>query len=146
MLRWMTEPMATPVLLTLALLQAAQAVVITGGSGFCENMAAQTGMKPVKEARATSFEVNKLGGIGTFLFGGSVTFMVSIEAEDGTDPAILAANDCKTEPKAIVCTVVGPTTLKLAVNEQVFAFAAKSGDKARFSIINGRKLRCDTLQ
>jgi hypothetical protein len=137
--------MAAPLLITLALLQAAQAVVINGGSGFCERMAAQTGMKPVKEARATSFEVNKLGGIGTFLFGGSVTFMVSIEAEEGTDPAILAQNDCKTEPKVIVCNVVGPTTLKLTVNEQEFDFPAQAGDQARVSIINARKLRCDTL-
>ena len=137
--------MAAPLLLTLTLLQAASATVITGGSGFCERMAAQTGMKPVKEARATSFEVNKLGGIGTFLFGGSVTFMISIEAEEGTDPAIIAQNDCKTDPKAVVCNVVGPTTLKLTVNEQVFDFPAQAGDKARVSIINGRKLRCDTL-
>lgn len=138
--------MAAPLLLSLALLQAAQATVITGGSGFCERMAAQTGMKPVKEARATSFEVNKLGGIGTVLFGGSVTFMLSIETYAGTDAAIVAANTCKTEAKAVVCTVTGPSTLKLTVNDQIFSFAAQDGDKARVSIINGRKLRCDTLQ
>jgi hypothetical protein len=131
--------------LLLALLATAQASVITGGSGFCEKMAARTGMKPVKDARATSFEVNKLGGIGTFLFGGSVTFMVTIKNYPGTDGAIVAANSCTTEAKAVVCNIVGPSTLELNVNDQIFAFAAEEGDKARFSIINGRKLRCDTL-
>lgn len=121
------------------------AAVSAASPGFCERMAAETKMKPAKDAPGTAWQINKLGGIGTFLFGGSVSYMLSIKPGAGADDATINANDCITEGKDIICTVKGPATFTLTVNGQAFDFAAETGDAATVKIVKSATLRCEML-
>ena len=111
---------------------------------FCERMASQTKMKPDKKAPAgTAWQVNKLGGLGTFLFGGKVSFMLSIKPDPAADEAAKLANTCQSSDKDIVCNVKGPAILKLTINSEIYEFQADNNETAVVSIIDSQKFRCE---
>ena len=112
---------------------------------FCERMATDTGMKPAKDASAGAWQVNKLGGIGTMLFGGSVSFMMSVKPGIGADDATIAANDCKSDGKDVACTVHGPANFVLTVNGNNFNYVAEPGESAKIAILKSKILRCEAL-
>lgn len=134
-------------------LRAASALLLLAGTAavgaptlpFCERMAADTGMKPDKNAPGIAWQVNKLGGVGTMLFGGSVSFMLSVKPNPGASGAAIAATDCKSDGKDIACTIQGPATLVLTVNGNNFTYAAEAGEAAKVSILRSKVLRCEAL-
>jgi hypothetical protein len=107
-------------------------------AGFCERMAAETGMKPVPDAPGQVWEVNKLGGLAPILFGGSVSFMMQIRAMD------TAANGCRSEAKSLTCDLKAPSTLVLTINGVAHEFKAEDNEAARVSILKSKILRCET--
>lgn len=128
-----------------ALVAAATAAGAAPVLPFCERIAADTGMKPAKDAPGIAWQVNKLGGVGTMLFGGSVSFMLSVKPTAGASDAAIAATDCKSDGKDIACTLHGPATLVLTVNGNNFNYAAEADEVAKVSILRSKILRCEAL-
>lgn len=131
----------------LILLLATASATIAQTPHFCERMAAETKMKPAKDAPAgTAWQINKLGGVGTFLLGGQVSYMLSIKPDASADESAILANECQAAGADVICKIYGPADLNLTINGQTFPFNAKQDEAAKVSIIKSKNLRCEIVE
>ncbi len=111
----------------------------TPQSGFCERLAPKLDMKQkgkVDKAGIATYQVNALGGLKTFLVGGStsVSFGVEPVAEPATDLTVAdytrLQKTCAQAAGGIVCTIAEPVNFTVQMGEEVVEVESLPGEKA----------------
>lgn len=149
MRHWMIElfgkgrsTMKWPVMSAMVMAIAATAAPASATS-FCGRMAQQMKLKPASDAPpGTAWQINRLGGFGTFMFGGSANFTMAVAPGEHQHTSAVAPTGCASDARVVACTVAGPALLKITINGSEFAFPAEPGETARVSIIKAR-VRCE---
>jgi len=112
---------------------------------FCERLAPQLEMKEKTSRKGgdTRWEVDTLGGLKTFLVGGST--LVSFRIEPVGEPTVEAyqrlEDTCQQEGKEMICTVAEPLNLKVQVKDVTAEVESLEGENAMV-IMKGSRISC----
>lgn len=103
---------------------------------FCARLAPQLGMRQAVGSNAGSpvplWQVNLLGGVGAFLFGGQAVASFGMDPVDqnSLDEYKRVRGGCRTTPKGAICNVDGPAILHVGTKRGEVAQEAAPGERA----------------
>jgi hypothetical protein len=112
----------------------------TTGPSFCERVAAELGLKPTTAKKyydgRPTWRLNKLGGIGPALFGGSTFIMLrlgsdELKSQEDVDRLMKA---CQMSERGYVCQVEPFDFIEIGVEEHKARFDAGSGEQAEVEL------------
>lgn len=133
------------ILIAAAILSGTAVGAQTPTPSFCERLAPQLGMKQKIGTRNAepSWEVNILGGMKTFLLGGSA--MVGFDVTPLGEPTVAdyqrLKKVCAMTGKEVVCGVSEPLRLSVQIKERVAEVEALPGEKATVAT-KGSRVNC----
>ncbi len=108
--------------------------------GFCQRLAAGTGMRQVKQLGPNSLEVETKGLGAKLLFGGGYTFAIGVlPVSPGLEKP--EGNGCDVVRKGAACTIIGPALLRLTVKGSPISTEARPGERADVQLV-GSRVRC----
>jgi hypothetical protein len=106
---------------------------------FCQRLAPQLGMRQGQLAQPPSgrdpiplWQVNLLGGVGAFLFGGQAVASFGLEPVDQDSLAEYkrVREGCRATPKGAVCNIEGPAILHVSTKRGEVSQEAAPGEQA----------------